>query len=49
MKYQNKNEFEKCNLFGLGAPNAAFSQFFIGNSYLNPLTEQGDLPSFLQT
>ena len=47
MKYQNKDEFEKCNLFGLRAPNAAFSQFFIGNSYLNPLTEQGASAVFL--
>ncbi len=47
MKYQNKDEFEKCNLFGLGAPNTAFSQFFIGNSYLNPLIEQGASAVFL--
>lgn len=25
-------------MFGLGEPNTAFAQFFIGNSYLNPLT-----------
>ena len=25
-------------LFGLGAPNEAFAQYFIGNSYLKPLT-----------
>ena len=26
-------------LFGLGAPNEAFAQYFIGNSYLKPLTD----------
>ena len=25
--------------FGLGAPNTAFAKYFIGNSYLNPLTD----------
>lgn len=25
-------------MFGKGAPNEAFAQYFIGNSYLNPLT-----------
>ncbi len=33
-----KEEFDKCNVFGLGQENAAFSQYFIGKSYLNPLT-----------
>lgn len=28
-------------MFGLGQPNTAFSKFFIGNSYLNPLTDPG--------
>ena len=26
-------------MFGLGEPNTAFAQFFIGNSYLKPLTD----------
>ena len=26
-------------MFGLGEPNTAFSQYFIGNSYLKPLTD----------
>ena len=25
-------------MFGLGAPNNAFAQYFVGNSYLKPLT-----------
>ncbi len=28
-------------VFGLGAPNDGFAQYFIGNSYLNPLTAPG--------
>ena len=31
-------EFEKSNVFGLGKENSAFAQFFIGQSYLRPLT-----------
>ncbi len=33
--------------FGLGEPNTAFAQYFIGQSYLNPLTSKDDyLPIF---
>ena len=48
MKYETKEQFEKANVFGTGAPNEAFSQFFIGESFLNPLTDfrNGDLPLF---
>ena len=35
----NKEEFDKVNVFGLGNPNDAFAQYFIGNSYLNPLAK----------
>ena len=31
-------EFEKNNVFGLGRENSAYAQYFIGKSYLNPLT-----------
>ncbi len=34
----NKEEFDKTNVFGLGKLNTEFSKYFIGNSYLNPLT-----------
>ena len=39
----NKEEFDKANVFGLGQPNDAFAQYFIGQSYLNPLgkTDEG--------
>lgn len=38
MKIINKEEFAKVNVFGLGNPNEAFAKYFIGNSFLNPLT-----------
>ena len=34
-----KEEFDKINIFGLGKPNVDFAKYFIGNSYLNPLTD----------
>lgn len=33
----DKTEFDKANVFGLGKPNDAFAEYFIGQSYLNPL------------
>ncbi len=36
MKYPNQEEFETVNLFGTGAENTAYTQYFIGKSYLNP-------------
>lgn len=46
-KIIKRDEFEKCNIFGIGAPNDAYAQYFTGNSYLNPLTEYGKCPVFL--
>ena len=34
-----KEEFDKINIFGLGNPNDTYSKYFIGNSYLNVLTD----------
>lgn len=39
-------EFEKNNVFGLGQENTAYAQYFIGKSYLNPLTPAGVSPFF---
>ena len=39
-------DFEKCNLFGKGKENTEYSRFFIGNSYLNPLTSADNKPFF---
>jgi quercetin dioxygenase-like cupin family protein len=44
MKYMDKNEFDKANMFGIGAPNDAFSKYFIGQSFLNPLTDPQQCP-----
>ena len=32
---------EHGGMFGMGEPNTAFAQYFIGNSYLKPLTKPG--------
>ena len=45
MKYSNKNDFEKVNVFGTGNSNVNFAQYFIGESFLNPLTN-GEFPLF---
>ena len=37
MKTTSEEEFEKQNIFGTGAENTGFAQYFIANSYLNPL------------
>ena len=47
MKIQDKETFDKANVFGLGAENSAFAQYFIGNSYLNPLTAPDECGLFL--
>ena len=47
MKYQTKEDFEKADVFGIGAPNDAYAKFFVGNSFLKPLTETGKSPVFL--
>ncbi len=39
--------FEEQNIFGLGNANSAYAQYFIGNSYLNPLTTPGSSAVFL--
>ncbi len=37
MKIMDKAEFDQVNIFGQGQFNSAYAQYFIGNSYLNPL------------
>ena len=39
MKYPEKEAFEPQNLFGIGTLNTAYARYFIGQSYLNPLTD----------
>lgn len=38
----NKDVFEKENVFGIGHENVEFSKYFIGKSYLNPLTNPNE-------
>ena len=49
MKINNKEAFDKENVFGLGQENTAFARYFIGNSYLNPLTNPKGTRVFWQT
>lgn len=39
MKYTEKAQFETADAFGIGAPNDAYAQYFVGQSFLKPLTE----------
>ncbi|RKJ74085.1 cupin domain-containing protein [Butyricicoccus sp. 1XD8-22] len=39
MKYQDFRQFEQENIFGKGTPNEAYAKYFIGESFLNPLTK----------
>lgn len=44
MKCNNKEIFEKQNVFGVGEANTTYAKYFIGESFLNPLTDpQSDL------
>lgn len=47
MKYISEEEFKKENIFGKGQDNTAFAQYFVGNSFLNILTEIGKSPIFM--
>lgn len=47
MKYLNESDFNEANVFGKGQPNTMFAQYFVGESFLNPLTEFGKSPLFL--
>lgn len=48
MKYSNKEDFDKANIFGQGQANDAYAKYFIGNSFLNGLTDfkAGEFPLF---
>jgi quercetin dioxygenase-like cupin family protein len=47
MKYMVKSDFEQKNVFGLGMPNVNYAKYFIGNSYLNPLTNPKETSLFM--
>ena len=42
MKYHERKDFEGVNMFGTGEPNTAYAKFFVGYSFLNPLTDPKD-------
>ena len=44
MKYTNEQQFAQANIFGKGQPNDAYARYFIGHSFLNPLTKAGECP-----
>ena len=48
MKYTEKAQFETADAFGIGAPNDAYAQYFVGQSFLKPLTEPGKHRYFWQ-
>ena len=43
-----KAEFNQIDAFGIGEPNTAFAQYFVGESFLKPLTDMkaGEIPIF---
>mgnify|MGYP007112252533 CR=1 FL=1 len=47
MRYLDRAEFEKDDNFGVGAPNDAYAQYFIGNSFLKPLVDPEKASVFL--
>ena len=47
MKTTSREEFEKQNVFGTCVENTGFAQYFIGNSYLNPLTDPKNCAVFM--
>ncbi len=47
MKYSNEADFNTANNFGKGNANTAYARYFIGNSFLNPLTDPEKANLFL--
>ena len=47
MKTTDREVFAQQDAFGIGAPNNAYAQYFIGHSYLKPLTQPGASAVFL--
>jgi len=43
-----REEFSKIDAFGIGGSNTAFAQYFVGESFLKPLTDMkaGEIPIF---
>ena len=39
MRIKDQTQFEQQNVFGTGPSNDAYAQYFVGQSFLNPLTD----------
>ncbi|MBM6899800.1 cupin domain-containing protein [Gemmiger formicilis] len=39
MRIKDQTQFEQQNVFGTGPSNNAYTQYFVGQSFLNPLTD----------
>lgn len=44
---ENQTTMAHGGMFGMGEPNSAFAKYFVGNSYLKPLTNPKDCNVFL--
>jgi len=47
VKITDYDQFNQENVFGLGAPNDGYAQYFSGASFLNALTDPSTCPVFL--
>ena len=47
MKYEERAAFEQADSFEIGAPNDAYAQYFVGDSFLHPLTDPKECPVFM--
>ena len=47
MKIMDRDVFDRENIFGLGQENSGSAQYFIGKSYVNPLTKPEESPAVL--
>lgn len=47
MKTTSREQFDQINVFGTGGENTAYARYFVGKSYLNPLTDPSQCPVFL--
>ncbi len=47
MKYEERAAFEQADAFGIGALNDAYAQYFVGDSFLHPLTDPKECPVFM--
>lgn len=47
MKYEERATSEQADAFGIGAPNDAYAQYFVGDSFLHPLTDPKECPVYM--